>query len=373
MTEAIHVVCFDVPYPADYGGVIDVYYRIKAFHELGIKVKLHCFEYGRGRPKELEEIVEEVHYYPRFFNLINHLSFLPFIVKSRLNRSLLDNLLKDEHPIWFEGIHCCGYLGTEELKSRNKIIRLHNDEADYYAALVKSEKDVIKQLYNRVEAFKLRLFEKRLKHADLLFTISHGDQNNFEKKFDSTHYLPAFVEEGQNEINTVFEDYFLYHGNLQVSENQESAIFMTDIFKSLPYRLIVAGKNPSNYLKTIINGIDNIELVENPDKVRMDTLIAKARLNCLPTFQSTGVKLKLINALRIGGEVLANTQMMQGTGLEKFCLHANEKGEWIKKIEWASQTEADIDQLIERKRELGILYNNKNNAKQMLELLAEVQ
>ena len=28
----IHVVSFNVPYPADYGGVIDVYFRLQALH-----------------------------------------------------------------------------------------------------------------------------------------------------------------------------------------------------------------------------------------------------------------------------------------------------------------------------------------------------
>ncbi len=61
----LHIVCFDVPYPADYGGVIDVFYRIKAFHELGIKIHLHCFEYGRGKQIELEQYCIEVKYYKR--------------------------------------------------------------------------------------------------------------------------------------------------------------------------------------------------------------------------------------------------------------------------------------------------------------------
>ncbi len=28
--EHIHLISFDVPFPADYGGVIDVFYKIKA-------------------------------------------------------------------------------------------------------------------------------------------------------------------------------------------------------------------------------------------------------------------------------------------------------------------------------------------------------
>ena len=45
----LHIVCLDVPYPVDYGGVFDLFYKIKALSEAGVKIHLHCFEYGRGQ------------------------------------------------------------------------------------------------------------------------------------------------------------------------------------------------------------------------------------------------------------------------------------------------------------------------------------
>ncbi len=46
----LHIISFDIPYPPNYGGVIDVYFKIRTLHELGIKIHLHCFEYpGRDR------------------------------------------------------------------------------------------------------------------------------------------------------------------------------------------------------------------------------------------------------------------------------------------------------------------------------------
>ena len=49
----LHIVSFDVPWPANYGGVIDVFYKVKALADLGIRLHLHCFEYGRGEAPEL--------------------------------------------------------------------------------------------------------------------------------------------------------------------------------------------------------------------------------------------------------------------------------------------------------------------------------
>ena len=53
--QRLHIVSFDVPFPPNYGGVVDVFYKIRALHKLGVKIHLHCFEYGRGEQKELDK------------------------------------------------------------------------------------------------------------------------------------------------------------------------------------------------------------------------------------------------------------------------------------------------------------------------------
>jgi hypothetical protein len=39
----LHIISFNVPYPPNYGGVMDVFFKIRALHEQGIKIHLHCF------------------------------------------------------------------------------------------------------------------------------------------------------------------------------------------------------------------------------------------------------------------------------------------------------------------------------------------
>mgnify|MGYP001008265998 FL=1 len=60
MERRLHIVSFDVPYPADYGGVIDVYYKIKALADRGVSIILHCYQYGRPEQQELEKLCEKV-------------------------------------------------------------------------------------------------------------------------------------------------------------------------------------------------------------------------------------------------------------------------------------------------------------------------
>ena len=48
----IHIVSFDIPYPPNYGGIIDIYYKVKTLNKLGINVILHCFQYGKKLQSE---------------------------------------------------------------------------------------------------------------------------------------------------------------------------------------------------------------------------------------------------------------------------------------------------------------------------------
>ena len=59
------MISFDIPYPPNYGGVVDVFYKLKALSQCGVKIILHCFEYGRSHSEKLNELCAEVNYYPR--------------------------------------------------------------------------------------------------------------------------------------------------------------------------------------------------------------------------------------------------------------------------------------------------------------------
>ena len=106
----LHIVALNIPFPANYGGAIDIYYKVKALHEIGYTIHLHCFEYGRKRAEQLNSICESVHYYPRKMHWVNLLSKTPFIVKSRTSTQLLDNLIAKPFPIIYEGLQAAPFL-----------------------------------------------------------------------------------------------------------------------------------------------------------------------------------------------------------------------------------------------------------------------
>lgn len=344
--QHLHIISFDVPYPANYGGVIDVFYKLKALANSGVKIHLHCYEYGRGEAKELNRYCESVNYYKRKMSKHQLLNSKPFIVVSRNSNELLDNLLKDDYPILFEGLHTCAVLDAERLKKRHKIVRTHNVEHDYYRALARSESNMFRKNYFKLEANKLKEFESVLLHADTIAAISDKDTKYYSKLFSNVKLVSAFHPYTTVEIEEKSGNYALYHGNLDVEENNRAALFLVDVFKNSDRKLVIAGKNPRKELVAATDAFSNIQLRINPSEKEMDALIAEANVNVLPTFQATGIKLKLLAALYRGKHCLVNPKMVEGTGLGRLCYVAKTVSDFQIEIERLFEipfTEQELD------------------------------
>jgi hypothetical protein len=316
----LHIVSFDIPYPANYGGVIDVFYKLKALHEAGIRIHLHCFQYGRRPKKELEAFCENVWYYPRKSFLSSFLQKGPYIVSSRQSPQLLQRLAADPYPVLFEGIHSCGHLADPALSGKMKVVRMHNIEWEYYGAFARKETQPIRKMYYAWESRKLRIYEPVLAHADLLLGISSADQAYLKAEYGKAEYLPAFHSATSVRSQPGRGTFCLYHGNLAVPENHEAALFVIkEIFSSIRYPLVIAGAFPRKALIRAIGAYSHIQLRANPAPEEMDRLISEAQIHVLPTFQSTGIKLKLLHALFRGRFVLVNPTMASDPGLADYC------------------------------------------------------
>lgn len=365
----LNIVSFNVPYPADYGGVIDVFYRLKALSEAGVKINLHCFQYGREKAKELEEICEQVIYYPRSRSFIHQLSLTPFIVKTRSSKVLLNNLLKNEWPILFEGLHTCFYLNHPKLAKRLKIVRSHNIEHHYYAGLADKATALKDRLYFGMEARKLKRFEKVLEQANHIAAISEADKNYLHSKFGRTFLmLPSHPSEEVKSL-TGRGDFVLYQGDLSTRENTDAALFiLKEIAVQVEARFILAGKNPSPIILQEAKDLRNVEVLSNPSHSEMQDLIASAHINFLPTFQATGFKLKLLNALFNGRFCLGTPQLVEGTGLMDACIIHGNGAEFVAEIDRLRQEDFTLD-LLEKRKALLDSYSNSASIANLLKLL----
>lgn len=372
MQLSVNIVCLDVPYPANYGGAINMFHKIRWLNKKGVNVYLHCFEYGdRKQSEELNKHCKKVVYYKRKTGLVSFLSLLPYNVKSRISKELKKNLLENDFPILFEALHTCYLLGDKEFAGRKKLFRESNIEHDYFFHLAKSEKNIYKKFYLLTEAFKLKRFEPIVSKADLMLIVSTEDEKHFKDLYDASKvkYLPSFHQNDDLLIQAGTSDYILYHGNLSVSENYVAADWLIDnVFCNLQHQVIIAGLNPPAFLKEKISKFSHITLKENCTREEMDSLIANAQIHCLYTSQATGLKLKLLNVLYKGRFVIANSHMLHGTSLQDSCLIANTPQQYIKAIDQCLKKEFSNAQIEKRKTDLEI-YNNDSNATRLIDYL----
>lgn len=366
----LHIVSFNVPYPPDYGGVIDVFYKIKALHDFGVKIHLHCFSYGREESKELEKICETVNYYPRkkFYQAIY--STVPYIVGSRQSGELLNSLANDNYPVLFEGLHTCFYLNHPALKDKLKAVRMHNVEWDYYRSLQEAESNYLIKFYFNLESKKLKKFEDELKNANKIFAISKSDYEYLRQSYETISYVPAFHNNEEITSEPGKGNFILYQGNLSVAENNQAAMFIAKkIAQGMPYKFVIAGKNPTSALKKEVKTIANIELIENPPFETMAELMRTAHINLLLTFQNTGIKLKLLNSLYRGRYVVVNGKMINNTGLESLCITEDNPTATKRIIAELMNTDFPQEEIEKRQRILGAGFSNRANA---LKIMKEI-
>jgi glycosyltransferase involved in cell wall biosynthesis len=360
----LHIVTHDVPYPADFGGVVDIFYKIKWLHTVGVKIHLHCFVNKRPAQVELNKYCETVTYYKRNGFLSFSLT-IPYIVSSRSSNVLLQNLQKDNYPILFEGVHSTYHVSKNAFANRQIFLRLFNVEHVYYEHLAKNESHFLKKLYFKHEARLLKKYESNIANKAYIFTLSTQDSSMYEQlsHAKSISFLPAFLPYDYLKSNIGKGSYCLYHANLSVNENEKAALWLIEnVFNDLTIPLIIAGRNPSEKLKLVAKSYNHISIVGNPIDENMQLLITNAQINILPSFNNTGVKLKLLNALYNGRHCLVNLAGVDGSGLNELCNMAETAAEFQKEIVFLFDKAFAETAMQRRSTALKKIYNNEANA-----------
>lgn len=358
--KRLHIVCFDIPYPANYGGAIDVYYRIRALAEAGIGIVLHCTYKGKlTHYAELEDLCEKVYYYPREMSLLHLFVRLPLAVAGRPNEEILKNLVQDDAPILYEGLVSCGTMATPELKSRKKYFRECNVEHDYYRALAKASHSLRDRIYYKVEARRLERFENVLTKTEGIFALAHQDEAHFVARFPKvkTIYVPCFHAHDKVMCQEGLGKGILYHGNLRVEENIKAAEYiLKEIAPKLPeIPFIIAGMGAER-LKAYS---DNVTIVAHPSQEKMTQLVRNAQVHLLVTFQATGLKLKLLNVLYEGRHVVCNPEMVCGTELGELCHVAENTEQLVAQCKAYYQQSFANEAIRERENKLKLFDNTR--------------
>ena len=368
----LHIITHDIPYPVAHGGLVDLYHSIIALHACGIKIHLHCFmKSSLEHQPELNKYCVSVNYYLRKTGIAGFSWSLPYIVSSRSNSKLTKVLSQDDYPILLGGVHCSFLLDEKSLKGRKFILRLYNVEHKYYRQLGKFERDTFKKIYFYAESKRLEKYERELAAQVTIAALSEDDARFYENKLHAeAYFLPVFVPYKKVQHHRQSGMYCLYHANLAVSENVEVVRWLVNnVFDRLPIPFVVAGRNPSVHLTRLIESKADMCLVANPTESEMQDIIVKAQVNILPSFNNTGVKLKLLNALFNGKHCLVNKAGVQGSGLTDLCTIAESSADFRQQIKRLFDTEITSEQIAKREEVLGSLYSNERNARLLMSLI----
>jgi len=361
----LHIVCHDVPYPPDYGGVFDLYYKIRTLHEEGIRIQLHCFTNGRDEQPILNDFCEVVYYYPRRTGHKGFSHQLPYIVCSRSNPELLERLLQDEYPILLEGVHCTYLMQDRRFAARKILLRLHNVESVYYKQLAKCSRSWFKKLYYLRESAALKKYERNIASSWPLLTVTQFDADMASVCYQSKNIqvIPVFLPFQHISSPQGTGCYCLYHGNLSVDENEKAIIWLLEnVFDDLPIPLVIAGKNPGANIYRAVARVKNCCIVPDPTDSELQDIISKAQMHVIPSFNCTGVKLKLLNALFNGRHCVVNTEAVDGTGLQELCHLAGCAKEFKVIVENLYERPFTFLDLQLRREKLLNLYNNHKTA-----------
>lgn len=181
-------------------------------------------------------------------------------------------------------------------------------------------------------------------------------------------FIPAFHPYDQVDIRPGKGEFAFYHGNLGVGENNEAALFLVrKVFNDLPFQLIIAGTKPSEELKKAVKENKNVTLFSDRSPEEIREMIANAQCNILPTFQATGIKLKLLAALFGGRYCIVNSPMVVNTGMESLCIIADTAEEMKKQVKIVMKKSDFTDQ--KKREEVLADFSNARNAEKMKMLL----
>ena len=368
----LHIVTHEVPWPVDHGGLFDLFYKLKALHEQGVLIHLHCFTKGAQHCEELNAYCYSVNYYPRLKNFSGFSLRIPLIVNSRKNNELLRNLQKDDHPVLLEGIHTTYWLWYGKLNNRKVFVRLHNIEFEYYNKLARVEKVLYKRAYYFYESTLLKKYEKTLATVSRFLAVNRNDAEMYKQLLGASdiRYLPVFLPYSKAGGLVGRGCYCLYHGNLAINENEKAATWLLkNVFSELKILIVIAGKDPSAKLEKLAHLYPHACLVANPSEKEMSDLIAKAHIHVLPSFNTTGIKLKLLNAFFNGRHCLANDEAVTGTGLEGYCHIANDAGGFRNQISSLYPIDFSPGEIKKRNEILLKEYNTEKNVKELIRMI----
>lgn len=343
----------ELPYPANTGGRIVAYNRLKQLYKAGNEIRLIAIadDVDEVNNKELEKICNEVTVFNRGrHKLINFIKSVkrPYCVASRTFGEINKIIKKYIADGKCEVIICefpqiaANIMGLEKRNNVRCVLSLHNIESDSMASLASRMPKGIKRRIYAFEAMRLRKLEDKIASSgifDAVCFVSDNDLDIFKNRYASYNgglWLSPIgadrhqVSEKATGNNIICVGKMNYPPNISGVKWLATKV-MPRVWGECPDALLyIVGKDPADEVKKLAN--EHVIVTGTVDSV--EPYYRSASAAALPIFNGGGVKTKLIEASSYGVPIVSTKFGVLGTvfGSEEEIILADTEADFAEGI-----------------------------------------
>jgi glycosyltransferase involved in cell wall biosynthesis len=385
-----------VPFPPSDGGAIGIYNIIYGLHAEGHEV--HILSANTSKHYQEEHVLKDIAVQYNvdietevkpWKAMLNLFSSMPYNIERFISDKFsnrLEEILR-EHTfdiIQFEGTYVAWYIDVVRAFSKCPVvIRAHNIEYVIWERLVVNEKNILKRIYYKMLAERLKQFEAKFyKKFDAVAAITFEDIERFKSMgVQGKHrIIPAGVinEKFKADTNIRKKPFTLFNiSALDWIPNQEALFWFIEkvwpgVIEKMPHlELHIAGKGtPLNFFDLKAKHLFIHGYVDNAS-----VFMQQYDLMLVPLLSGGGMRLKVIEGMSLGKCIISSSVGAEGIEYTngKDIIICDKPEDWIKAIidyfrdpEKFSMIEINSKKLIED------VYDNRKVTQQYLQLYKEL-
>lgn len=359
------VVAQEFPYPPNHGGRADVWRRLRAFKQLGVKLALVCwYEAGTNTPNDLDiaavrQVVDCLHVVPKeggtrraLLRLCRIAEGIPSHAAARVLEAgpyavaLAKVKAFDPHAVFLDSPYG-GVLASKLCKTLGlpMFYRAHNIEHKYFEGQAEAANTLRDKLAWRLACLHLHRFEKRMQQQSaVVFDISADDLRYWQSQGITTGvWLPPLPEaaldigvSGCMQVRTVRELAFL--GNLHAPNNVRGLLWFVNevmplVWAKRPQTVFtIAGARPVAAIKQLAKQSHQLQLVE--DVAHATSFLASSHVLVNPVLTGSGVNVKTLDMLMTDRPIVSTSQGVTGLppDIKALCMVADNAADFATKI-----------------------------------------
>lgn len=325
-------ISLEAPYPANTGGRQGVWNRLKRLAKEHQIYYFYTFDKEEeAYIPELEELCAQVVSVRRTksLGLIGRMLRYPYTVASRcmpeLERAIDDCVQK--HGIDLINVdfpHMCAPVCRAAAQYQIPVVlNEHNIEWKVYRQIASSTSSAAKRFAYGIDSWRLKWYEKHIVNRIKPQGITFVSQENMEDYADwlnpeyaELKLVPVGIDCGIRCKNSEKKEKAIaFVGNMNYAPNVEGAVwFAREVFpavkQSVPgVRLYLVGRDPSDEVAALAN--EEVVVTGTVPEVR--EYYENADVVVVPLLHGDGVKVKLLEALAYGKQVVSTSKGVEGT------------------------------------------------------------